>query len=67
MSAVRPRFGGRCSRNWAQCPRASPNLAISSIIQTIIRNDKIEGLAIDRDLTKNDNFGGSVLWLSTSG
>jgi len=37
------------------------------LIQTIIRNDKIDRVAIDRNLTKNDNFGGSVLWLSTSG
>jgi hypothetical protein len=37
------------------------------LIQTIIRNDKIEGVAIDRNLTKTDNFGGSVLLLSTSG
>jgi hypothetical protein len=36
------------------------------LIQTIIRNDKIDGVAIDRNLTKNDNFGGSVLWLSES-
>ena len=36
------------------------------LIQTIIRNDKIDGVAIDRNLTKNDNFGGSVLWLSAS-
>jgi len=34
--------------------------------QSIIRNDKIDGVAIDRNLTKSDNFGGSVLWLSTS-
>jgi hypothetical protein len=26
------------------------------LIQTIIRNDKIDGVAIDRNLTKNDNF-----------
>jgi hypothetical protein len=26
-----------------------------------------EGVAIDRNLTKNDNFGSSALWLSTSG
>jgi hypothetical protein len=32
----------------------------------LIRNDKIDGVAIDRDLTKSDNFGGSVLWLSIS-
>ena len=37
------------------------------LIQAIIRNDKIEGLAIDRNLTKTDSFGGSVLLLSTSG
>jgi Domain of unknown function (DUF1906) len=37
------------------------------LIQTIIRNDKIDGVSIDRNLTKNDSFGGSVLWLSTSG
>jgi hypothetical protein len=36
------------------------------LIQTIIRNDKIDGVAIDRNLTKNDDFGGSVLWLSGS-
>jgi hypothetical protein len=36
------------------------------LIQTIIRNDKIDGIAIDRNLTKNDEFGGSVLWLSES-
>ena len=36
------------------------------LIQTIIRNDKIDGVAIDRNLTKSDNFGGSVLWLSAS-
>ena len=36
------------------------------LIQTIIRNDKIDGVAIDRNLTKNDNFGDSVLWLSAS-
>ena len=36
------------------------------LIQTIIRNDKIDGVEIDRNLTKNDNFDGSVLWLSTS-
>ena len=37
------------------------------LIQTIIRNDKIDGVSIDRNLTKNDSFGSSVLWLSTSG
>jgi len=37
------------------------------LIQTIIRNDKIDGVAIDRNLTKNDSFGSAVLWLSTSG
>ena len=36
------------------------------LIQTIIRNDKIDGVEIDRNLTKNDNFGGSVQWLSAS-
>ena len=36
------------------------------LVQSIIRNDKIDGVAIDRNLTKSDNFGGSVLWLSTS-
>ena len=36
------------------------------LIQSIIRNDKIDGVAIDRNLTKNDNFGGSVQWLSAS-
>ena len=36
------------------------------LIQTIIRNDKIDGVSIDRNLTKNDSFGSSVLWLSTS-
>ena len=36
------------------------------LIQSTIRNDKIDGVAIDRDLTKSDNFGGSVLWLSMS-
>ena len=36
------------------------------LVQSIIRNDKIDGVAIDRNLTKNDNFGVSVLWLSTS-
>ena len=36
------------------------------LIQTIIRNDKIDGVAIDRNLTKNDSFGSAVLWLSTS-
>jgi hypothetical protein len=35
--------------------------------QTIIRNDKIDTVAIDRNLTKNDSFGSSALWLSTSG
>jgi len=34
------------------------------LIQSIIRNDMIDDVAIDRNLTKNDNFGGSVLWLS---
>jgi len=36
------------------------------LVQSIIRNDKIDGVAIDRNLTKSDNFGGSALWLSTS-
>ena len=36
------------------------------LIQSIIRNDKIDGVTIDRNLTKNDNFGGSVQWLSAS-
>jgi hypothetical protein len=29
------------------------------------RNDKIEGVEIDRNLTLNDNFGQSVLWLAS--
>ena len=36
------------------------------LIQTIIRSDKIDGVAIDRNLTKNDDFGGTALWLSAS-
>ena len=36
------------------------------LVQSIIRHDKIDGVAIDRNLTKSDNFGGSALWLSTS-
>jgi hypothetical protein len=31
------------------------------LVQSIIRHDKIDGVAIDRNLTKSDNFGGSVL------
>jgi hypothetical protein len=27
----------------------------------IIRHDKIDGVAVDRNLTKSDNFGGPVL------
>jgi Rv2525c-like, glycoside hydrolase-like domain len=30
----------------------------------IIKNDKIDGVEIDRNLTVNDNFGQSVLWLA---
>jgi hypothetical protein len=33
----------------------------------VIRNDKVDGVAMDRNLTQNDSFGSSVLWLSTSG
>jgi len=35
------------------------------LIQKIIRNDKIDGVEIDRNLTVNDNFGQSVLWLAS--
>jgi hypothetical protein len=35
------------------------------LIQKIIRNDKIDGIEIDRDLRVNDNFGQSVLWLAS--
>jgi hypothetical protein len=31
----------------------------------IIRNDEIDGVEIDRNLTVNDNFGQSVLWLAS--
>ena len=34
------------------------------VIQKIIRHDKIDGVEIDRNLTVNDNFGQSVLWLT---
>jgi hypothetical protein len=34
------------------------------LIQKIIKNDKIDGVEIDRNLTVNDNFGQSVLWLA---
>jgi hypothetical protein len=34
------------------------------LIQKIIRNDNIDGVDIDRNLTVNDNFGQSVLWLA---
>jgi hypothetical protein len=34
------------------------------LIQKIIRNDQIDGVEIDRNLTLNDNFGQSVLWLA---
>jgi Domain of unknown function (DUF1906) len=33
------------------------------LIQKIMRNDQIDGVEIDRNLTVNDNFGQSVLWL----
>ena len=36
------------------------------LIQTIIPNHNIDGVAIDRNLTKTDNLGGTVLWLSQS-
>jgi hypothetical protein len=35
------------------------------LIQKIIRNDEIDGVEIDRNLTVNDNFGQSVLWLAS--
>jgi hypothetical protein len=35
------------------------------LIQKIIRNDKINGTDIDRNLTVNDNFGQSVLWFAS--
>jgi hypothetical protein len=35
------------------------------LIQKIIRQDKIDGVDIDRNLTVNDNFGQSVLWLAS--
>jgi hypothetical protein len=35
------------------------------LIQKIIRNDKIDGVEIDRNLTVNDNFEQSVLWLAS--
>jgi hypothetical protein len=35
------------------------------LIQKIIRHDKIDGVEIDRNLTVNDNFGQSVLWLAS--
>ena len=35
------------------------------MIQKIIRNDKIDGVEIDRNLTVNDSFGQSVLWLTS--
>jgi len=35
------------------------------LIQKIIRNDKIDGVEIDRNLTVNDNFGQSALWLAS--
>jgi hypothetical protein len=35
------------------------------LIQKIIRHDKIDGIEIDRNLTVNDNFGQSVLWLAS--
>jgi len=34
------------------------------LIQKIIRGDNVGGIDIDRNLTVNDNFGQSVLWLS---
>jgi hypothetical protein len=34
------------------------------LIQKIIRGDNVSGIEIDRNLTVNDNFGQSVLWLS---
>ena len=33
------------------------------LIQKIIRGDNVGGIEIDRNLTVNDNFGQSVLWL----
>ena len=36
------------------------------LIQTIIDGDEIDGVAIDRNLTKTDNLSGTVLWLSPS-
>ena len=36
------------------------------LIQKIIRNDKIDGVEIDRNLTRTDDLGGTVLWLSPS-
>ena len=35
------------------------------LIQKIIRHDKVDGVEIDRNLTVNDNFGQSVLWLAS--
>jgi hypothetical protein len=35
------------------------------MIQKIIRNDKIDGVEIDRNLTVNDSFGQSVIWLTS--
>jgi glycoside hydrolase-like protein len=34
------------------------------MIQKIIRNDKVGGVEIDRDLTQNDAFGDAVQWLA---
>jgi hypothetical protein len=34
------------------------------MIQKIIKNDKMDGVSIDRDLTGTDNFGGAVQWLA---
>jgi Domain of unknown function (DUF1906) len=38
---------------------------LHQMIQKIIRNDRIDGVEIDRNLTVNDSFGQSVLWLTS--
>ena len=37
------------------------------LVQRIVPGDVVAGIAIDRNVTKTDSFGGTVRWLTRAG